>query len=116
MERLTDIELAIRDSKQVKIDIQYPRFTENTYSKGQLTLTFEKFEKKQIVLTLIEPTLVDLFDNAINDAYISHIKAFEQVDGCTISLDPHDEAINEIEDRDNYVFQSKAYAITTTDI
>ena len=115
--RACNIETSIRDSKQDKIEILYSQFSNDIFTEGRVKLTFTKFEKELIELILIAPTIINLFDDdEFIGHYIENIKAFENGDGLEISLDPYDERIDEIEDRDNYVFKSKGYEIYTTKI
>jgi hypothetical protein len=117
LKRAPNIEIAILDSRQHKIEIQYSQFSNDVFTERTVKLTFKKFEKELIELILIAPTKIYLFDDdEFGEGYIENIKAFENGDGLEISLDPYDERIDEIEDRDNYVFKSKGYEIHTTKI
>ena len=115
LKRISEIESTLRDSRRDKIEIQFPQFTNDNLIKGELKLTFTKFGKELIELILVEPEKIDLYDD-IEEDYISHVKAFETKDGMEISLDPYDESIEAIEDRDNYVFRFKGYKIRKTKI
>ncbi len=114
--RIFEIESVIRDSKQVSLEIQYPQFSKDIQKESVVKLTFEKFEKELIELVLFNPSEVDLLDDRFGGEYISHIKAFQTDDGIEISFDPYDERIDKIEDRDNYVFKSYSYEITSKPI
>ena len=114
--RIVEIESLIRDSKQCKLEINYSEFSKDTFIESVVKLTFTKHEKELIELVLYSPSKVGVFDDDVGGEYISHVKAFESVDGIEISLDPYDERIDEIEDRDNYVFRSKSYDISATKI
>lgn len=116
LKRIPEIESAIRDSIQCKIEVQYSQFSNETYTGSTVKLTFTKFEKELIELVLFTPTSIEWFDEGVEGECISHIKAFKNDGGVEISLDPYDERVGEIEDRDNYVFKAKDYEINATKI
>lgn len=114
--RIEEIESVIRDSKQRKVEITFSEFSNDILTESVLKITFIKFEKEIIELVLYRPSKINIFDDDLNEDYISHIKAFENANGIEISLDPYDERIDKIEDRDNYVFHAKSYEISATKI
>ena len=116
LKRLFEIESIVRDSRQHKIEIVFSEFSNEIFTETLVKLTFKKYEKELIELVLESPTKIEIFDDIPDGDYISHIKAFENDDGIEISLDPFDERIEGIEDRDNYVFKCKRYEICTTKI
>ncbi len=114
--RIEEIESLIRDSKQRKVEITFSEFSNDVLTESVIKITFMKFEKELIELVLFKPSKIYIFDDDLNEDYISHIKALENANGIEISLDPYDEKIDKIEDRDNYVFHAKSYEIGTTKI
>ena len=114
--RIFEVESVIRDSIFHKIEFQFEYYSSEKQIENAIKFSFIKFDKELIELVLVKPSKVDLFDDNLGSQCISHIKAFRNASGFEISFDPYDERIEEIQERDNYVFQSKSYEIHTTKI
>jgi hypothetical protein len=53
LKRAPNIEIAILDSRQHKIEIQYSQFSNDVFTERTVKLTFKKFEKELIELILL---------------------------------------------------------------
>jgi hypothetical protein len=109
--RVYEVESMIRDTEIHKIEFQYEYYTSKERVEKAIILCFRASEDELLELILIDPRNLDLFDDEFGSASISHIKAFSSHNSFEVSLDPYDERIEEIQENDNYVFQSTSYEI-----
>ncbi len=103
MKDCNELAKRIRDSQLVSIEIDY--------SINVVSITFSK-QSQEISLQLIGVISMEIFDDAINFEYVSHLKCLvDTANKFWLSLDPYDEEVDVIEDKDNYVFCFEDYNI-----
>lgn len=105
MSEINELVSTIRDSKLIEMTIQYLEQISN------LELIFLKNnESFKVILFDIREFLI--IDNSIEQEFIGEIKGFlENSNSFWLSLDPYDERINQIQEKDNYVFNFKKFDI-----
>ncbi|GLR18229.1 hypothetical protein [Portibacter lacus] len=105
MSEIDKLVTIIRDSKLIEMSIQYDE--ENSNIKLKLVKNNEL-----INVNLFDIREFQIFDASIKQEYIGQIKGFlEDSNSYWLSLDPYDERVNELQDKDNYVFNFNSYEI-----
>ena len=103
MSEIVQIINKIRDSRLIKIDVDY--------LKSIVNMTFEKNDVT-FNLNLKDISKVDVFDDKIHLEYVSNVKFFkDEKNQYLLSLDPFNESLNQIQEEDNYVFAFKKYSL-----
>ena len=115
IKRNFDLESQIRDSQQYKLEIQYEHFSDEIKTKLSIKISFIKFDKEIIELTLIEPLKFDCFDD-FGTNHVENLKVFESDDNIIFCFDPYDEQIDEIQEDDNFILKAKSYKINIKNI
>ncbi len=105
-------EAIIRDSKILKIELQFESFSKDSKIEKCVTISFLKNENEQIELTLINPQKFDIFDNECSGDYVGNIKVLEENGIITFCFDPYDKSIDGIQDEDNYLFLCGDFTIS----
>lgn len=109
MKRLTDITVKIRDCQIANLKIDWCNNT-------NVEIIFKKGNSK-FRLVLVEVQILDILENEFEPYQISHIKCLRGNDNWIwISLDPFDERIDEIEERDKFKMKFKTYSFEIIDI
>lgn len=104
MKRHSEIESQIRDCQIRNLYLDWA-------NQHDLQIEFLK-GNKLIRLKLEEVSEFELFEDEFESYYISHLKCLVLDNNeFILSLDPYDERINEIDERDNFKIKFKAYKI-----
>ncbi len=115
MNRASEIELALRDSILVSVSIEYEYYSEFLKQPNSIEMKFIRHEKEVIELKLFDVRETDIYDD-FTGSCISHIKAFSKNESVTLSLDPFDERVDAIEEKDNFVFTAKEYRLNVSQV
>jgi hypothetical protein len=108
LKRLSDIEKEIRDCEITSLKL-------NWSNQKNIEIKFLK-NKSEICLIIEGAQELDLFEDEFESYYISHVKCLIDDENLVwLSLDPYDERIDEIEERDNFKIQFKNYKIKITE-
>jgi hypothetical protein len=111
MNRIPEIEVALRDTKIVSICLEYEFYSKSVKRNNSAVILFERFKKELLELKLIDLVLINMYED-FGSLYVSHIKAIDFGTNIAICLDPYNERINEIEERDNLVFSACKFELT----
>jgi hypothetical protein len=114
--RIIEVESIIRNSQIHKIEFQFEYFSKSKSDSNSIKITFIKWDREYIELTMNNPISIDLIDEKFENRYISCIKVIQRANSFEISLDPYDEQILNLQEEDNYCFKSKSYEISKTQI
>ena len=110
MERIAELETSLRDSILVALSIEYEYHTARSSQANSIRLKFVRLDREIIELHLINVRHTDIVDD-YSGVCVSHIKAFSTEEGVLLSLDPFDERVPHIDERDNFIFAAKAYCL-----
>ncbi|GAB3537038.1 hypothetical protein [Photobacterium alginatilyticum] len=110
MRRLVDLENTLRNAELLSVVFKYERYTKNIKQESSVEISLVKFEKQVINLRLTGVQKVDLCDDYMCSS-ISHVKAIEDGNTISISLDPYKEDIDYIDERDNFIFSFTEYQL-----
>ncbi|WP_444945623.1 hypothetical protein ACJJIP_16510 [Microbulbifer sp. VTAC004] len=115
MKRVREIEIALRDSILVSLSIEYEYYSELLKQGNSVNMKFIRFDEEIIELQLLNVLEADFCDD-YSGVCVSHIKALSQNDRITLSLDPYDERVDAIEQKDNFVLTAKQYYINVSQV
>ena len=112
MKRLTELENILRDKQLIKVELQLEYFsTTDNNSIDQLNLHILKNDKSKIILVLSKIKRLELNLESFSSHYIEVIKCLQNEKSIIISLDPFDERIEEIENKDNFIIEFLEYKV-----
>ncbi len=111
MERITELEKELGDTQLNKIEILlHDNPISNSGEKG-ISIQFSRNDNSEFKLLLMNPSRFDYYEDNFSGQYIGTIKCF-LVDGIVqISLDPYDERIDSITEKDNFNIFCREYKI-----
>lgn len=115
MKRVIELETVLRDSILVSLTLEYEYYSKTVKQENFAKLKFIRFETEIIELELFDILESDICSD-FSGLCISHIKAFNQNGGVRLSLDPYDERVNDIEEKDNFVFTASRYQLNVSHV
>lgn len=108
LKRTHEIEQKIRDAQIISLNIIWN-------NQRNIVINFLKGNLK-IQLILEGATEFDIVENEFDSYYIGNLKCvLDDENFIWLSLDPYDEQINEIEERDNFKIKFKSYKMEITE-
>jgi len=112
LKRLIEIESKIRDSQIVDFYMNWNRWEKKSVNQdANISI---QFVKRNIVLVLKLKGLktIDIYEDEFNSQHIGHLKCLmDENEMIWLILDPYDERINEVEERDNFKLCFKEYEL-----
>ncbi|ANQ51835.2 hypothetical protein MY04_4500 [Flammeovirga sp. MY04] len=117
MKRLSEIESKIRDSEVVEFHMDWKIWKTDSFNQEESILIKFIKDKYLLILNLKGLEVIDLYESEFNSQYIENIKCFiDKENKIWFVLDPFDERIEEIEERDNFIIRCKEYELEINEI
>lgn len=117
MKRLIEIESKIRDSEIVEFHMNW-NFWKTDFFNQEESVSIKLIKGNSLQILKIKGLdVLDLYESDFNSQYIGHVKCFlDNENKIWLVLDPFDERIEEIEERDNFKIRFKEYELEISEI
>jgi hypothetical protein len=105
-------EIALRDCRILNFSLTWGDFVSQQIRHAKLTLGFASPKGEKLLLIISKLESIDFYENEVTSYHIGHIKCLiDENEVIWLCLDPYDEHIMFIEEKDNFKFSFKSYEL-----